>query len=356
MFFKNIKNNLDNSILCELYSQTETLSYVDSQNQWGEGRVSLLKQIGKFIACLLPVVFLVSSTLTAMSATRENWIDFAAGDFSCGNGTAENPYRISNAGELALVSYAVNEDCPNFGGKNYVLESDIDLSGKEWTPIAHTYHYDCRESFSLAFNGVFDGRGHKVSGILINRQDSGYSGLFGMIGRGGTVKNVTLASADIRCDGAVVGTLAGDNDGTVENCAAEGYIEGDHAVGGLVGWNHGIVRDSGSNCVTSGDYEVGGLIGTNVNYGAVLNCSASGIAIGGRKVGGLVGSNLNAGTITDCAASVDMRAAPTNVFIGKLVGENKAEIQPVPEYEGAVGSREPAAVDLIGPLLKGFFP
>jgi hypothetical protein len=69
-----------------------------------EGMVPLLKQIGKFIACLLPVVLLVFSTQTAMSANRENWIDFASGGFSGGNGTVENPYRISSAGELALGS------------------------------------------------------------------------------------------------------------------------------------------------------------------------------------------------------------------------------------------------------------
>jgi hypothetical protein len=249
----------------------------------------------------------------------------------------------------------VNEDCPNFGGKHYILESDIDLSGKEWTPIAHTYYYDARESFSLFFNGTFDGRGHKISGLSISYKEGGYAGLFGTIDSDGTIKNMILASADIRCEGAVVGTLAGYNNGAVENCAAEGYIEGKHAVGGIVGWNQGIVRNSLSNCVVSGDYEVGGLIGTNSNYGAALNCSASGIAIGGRKIGGLVGSNLNAGTITDCSASVDMLADPVNVFVGKLVGENKAKIQPAPEYEGAVGSKEPTAIDLFGPLLKGFF-
>jgi hypothetical protein len=192
---------------------------------------------------------------------------------------------------------------------------------------------------------------------LINREDSGYAGLFGAIDRGGTVKNVILASADVRCGECVVGTLAGYNNGAVENCAAEGYVEGEHAVGGIVGLNQGIVMNSRSNCVTSGDNELGGLIGKNSNSGAVRNCSAYGIAIGTRKVGGLVGSNLDAGTITDCAASVDMRAAPMNMFVGKLVGENKAKIQPVPEHEGAIGSnpREPTMFDLIGPFFKGFF-
>jgi hypothetical protein len=313
------------------------------------GRCGRLK---KFIVCQLIILSLVFFYRDALGA--EKWIDSRADGFSGGDGGADSPYLISDASQLALMSYLVNEDHARFAGGNYVLVSDIDLSGKEWTPIAHIYNYPISEMASLSFNGSFDGGGHSISGLAVRGENNTHLGLFGSIGRGGQARNVVLRGALVRdsLGGTMTGMLAGENSGAIENCAADGYVEiaGSYA-GGLIGANiYGVVRNCRADCVTSGDHGIGGLIGSN--RGTVSNCVTSGRVIGGYLIGGLASENVSAGEITDCASSADLRAGPENVFVGGLVGQNKAKISPMPESESATGSREMTLLDLIGPFLN----
>jgi hypothetical protein len=122
------------------------------------------------------------------------------------------------------MSYLINEDHARFASGNYVLVADIDLSGREWTPIAHIYNYPTLEMASLSFNGSFDGGGHSISGLTLRGENNSHLGLFGAIGRDGQVRNVVLRNAHVNdsLGGRMAGTLAGESSGTIENCAADG--------------------------------------------------------------------------------------------------------------------------------------
>jgi hypothetical protein len=301
---------------------------------------------------ILSLVFFYRDALGA-----KRWIDLRADGFSGGDGSAGSPYLISDAGQLALMSYLVNEDHTRFAGGHYALVSDIGLSGGEWTPIAHIYNYPTSEMASLSFSGVFDGRGHSISGLTVRGEDNTHLGLFGAVGRGGQVKNVVLRDALVQdsIGGRMAGTLAGENSGTIENCSADGYVEiGGSYAGGLMGANiYGVVRDCRADCVTSGDHGIGGLIGSN--RGTVSNCAASGKVIGKYLIGGLASENVSVGEIIDCASSADLYGGPKNEFVGGLVGKNEAKISPMPESESATGAHEPTLLDLIGPFLRPGF-
>ncbi|MDR1134013.1 MAG: hypothetical protein LBL05_07595 [Synergistaceae bacterium] len=309
----------------------------------------------KFVVCQLIILSLIFFYSDARGA--EKWIDSRADGFSGGDGSADSPYLISDASQLALMSYLVNEDHARFASGNYVLVSDIDLSGREWTPIAHIYNYPISEMASLRFNGSFDGGGHSISGLTVRGEDNTHLGLFGAIDRGGQVRNVVLRNAHVNdsLGGRMAGTLAGESSGTIENCAADGYVEigGSHA-GGLIGSNiYGVVRDCRADCITSGDHGIGGLIGSN--RGTVSNCVTSGRVIGRYLIGGLASENVSTGEIIDCASSADLHGGPENEYVGSLVGQNEAKISPMPENEGATGAHEPTLLDLIGPFLKPGF-
>ncbi|MDR1137803.1 MAG: hypothetical protein LBK91_05720 [Synergistaceae bacterium] len=309
----------------------------------------------KFIVCQLIILSLAFFYRDACGA--EKWTDLRADGFSGGDGSAGSPYLISNANQLALMSYLVNEDHSRFTSGNYVLVSDIDLSGREWTPIAHIYNYPISEMTSLRFNGSFDGDGHSISGLTVRGEDNTHLGLFGAIDRGGRVKNVVLRNARVQdsLGGRMVGTLAGESSGTIENCAADGYVEiGGSYAGGLIGSNiYGVVQNCRADCVTSGDHAIGGLIGSN--RGTILNCVTSGKVIGRYLIGGLASENVAIGEIIDCASSADLQGGPENEFIGSLVGQNKAKISPMPESEGATGAHKLTLLDLIGPFLRPGF-
>jgi hypothetical protein len=309
----------------------------------------------KFVVCQSIILFLVFFYRDACGA--EKWIDLRADGFFGGDGSADSPYLISDANQLALMSYLINEDHSRFTGRNYLLISDIDLSGREWTPIAHIYNYPISEMASLSFKGFFDGGGHSISGLTVRGEDSTHLGLFGAVDRDGRVKDVVLRSADVRdsLGGRVAGTLVGENSGTIENCAADGYVEirGSYA-GGLIGSNiYGVVQDCRADCITSGDHGIGGLIGSN--RGTVSNCVTSGRVIGRYLIGGLASENVSTGEIIDCASSADLHSGSEKEFVGSLVGRNEAKIIPIPESEGATGTHELTLLDLIGPFLRPGF-
>ena len=208
----------------------------------------------------------------------------------------------------------------------YVLMADIDASATAtWNDAGTTT--DVLEGFkpigdgSAPFTGVFDGNGHTIRGLVINRPDVDYVGLFGYVGLGGQVRNLGVVGGTVT--GAEnVGALVGYNYyGTISNCHATAAITGSYNVGGLIGYN-----DSGttSTCHADGavtgaaDY-VGGLIG--VNRSVVSNCYASGAVTGSSYVGGLVGYTF-CGTVSNCFATGAV--AGTGEDVGGLVGHNES--------------------------------
>lgn len=181
-----------------------------------------------------------------------------------GAGTADDPYLISDKETMEAFRYYINEMFNDGGaGKYFQLTESVDLGGSaddQWTPIGDG---------SSPFQGVFDGGGFTVSGLYIDQPDSPQMGLFGVLGNGGTVKNLSV-------QGTVIGSsnvagIVGENSGVVENCFNEGSIFGGDATGGIVGINmNGTVENCYNTAAVTGDGMTGGVVGSN--SGTVTNC------------------------------------------------------------------------------------
>jgi filamentous hemagglutinin family protein len=185
----------------------------------------------------------------------------------------------------------------NLGGY-YALGSNIDASATaSWNGGAGFSSIGAGDGTtpSLMFSGVFDGLGHTVSSINIVDSTGIYSGLFGMIYIGSTIRNVGMVDANVTGD--FVGALVGNNNhGTVTNSFATGVVTGNTNAGGLVGINTGRIDQSYANVSVTGfgnsiEYGGGGLVGTN--YTQITNSYAIGNVRFNIFAGGLVGNNDN---------------------------------------------------------------
>ena len=204
-------------------------------------------------------------------------------------------YTVTSADGLMNIAKLVN------GGKtdiNITLTADIDLTGKNWTPIG--------TSFSNKYTGTFDGGGHTIKGLTVTTNDQ-FVGLFGSIGYAGTVKNVMMEDVQITSNrsSGFAGGVAGYSDGTIENCSVSGSVSGTVYVGGVVGaqWN-GSITGCSSSATVKGTVYVGGVAG-QTNGGATLtacyatgNVTSTGSSTGNVHIFGLLGDNYT--TVTAC--------------------------------------------------------
>lgn len=203
-----------------------------------------------------------------------------------GAGIPEDPYRISTAKDLGAICHHDRSAC-------YQLVTNIDLSGIIWT-----------SSLIRDFDGRFDGNGCIVSNMTIH--GGGYLGLFGIVGKHATVKNLGVTDANIVGveNASYLGVFAAQNDGDINGCYATGTIcgQGDsNFTGGLVGSNTGTLSNCYTNGTVSGWRSVGGLVGDNCE-GKVTNCYTTTDAHRGSKgflVRCLIG-NYGGGAINSC--------------------------------------------------------
>ena len=231
-------------------------------------------------------------------------------------------YTVYNADGLLNVAKLVN------GGKtdiNITLTADIDLTGKDWTPIGTDY--------DKSYKGTFDGGGHTITGLTFTTNDK-YAGLFGWLNKAGTVKNVVMEGVQITSNqiyGGSIGGVAGYSWGTIENCSVSGSVSGTVYVGGVVGAQiDGSITGCSSSATVKGTVDVGGVAG-QTNGGATLTaCYATGnviIEIAPKKNisgGGLVGMNGGNGLFA-CYATGNVTSTGSstgNVHIFGLLGDN----------------------------------
>ena len=201
-------------------------------------------------------------------------------------------YTVTSADGLMNIAKLVN------GGKsdiNITLDTDIDLTGKDWTPIGTDYEN--------AYTGTFDGGGHTITGLTVTTNDQ-YAGLFGYLGKFGkfgTVKNVVMDGIQITCNhrlGSAGGVAGFSRAVTIENCSVSGSVSGTMRAGGVVG----------------------GQIG-----GSITGCSSSATVKGALNVGGVAGEKNSGATMTACYATgnVIIEMDPKkNIAGGSLVGMN----------------------------------
>ncbi|OPH46621.1 hypothetical protein BC351_14130 [Paenibacillus ferrarius] len=296
--------------------------------------------IRKIVACLLVIV--IGGLLPLQYGKVQ-----AAGPFSGGSGTTQDPWIITTPAQLDAVR--------NNLSAYYKLGSDIDVtndtqnsaglfynSGAGWVPIGTS---------SAAFTGALDGGGNKIIGLRINRPATDYLGLFGKVASRGVVRNIGLESINVRGNnylgglvgdnaggtisnvyvttssvsgggmGGYVGGLAGYNEssGTISNAYAAVTVSGGTMVGGLVGYNSSTISNAyATGYVSGGGTYVGGLVGDNV--GTISDVFATGSVSGTTGVGGLVGFNNSAySVIRNAYATGSARGTDS---VGGLIGDN----------------------------------
>ena len=228
-------------------------------------------------------------------------------------------YTVTSADGLMNIAELVN------GGKtdiNITLDTDIDLTGKDWTPIGTDY--------DNSYKGTFDGGGHTITGLTVTTNDQ-FVGLFGYLNRAGMVKNVVMEGIQITsnhmfgCTGGVVGYSWG----TIENCSVSGSVSGTDCVGGVVGSQKaGSIIGCSSSATVKGKHYVGGVAGEK--WGTMTACYATGnvtLEIASQKNnfgGGVVG--LNGGSrVLACYATGNVTSTGSstgNVHIGGLFGDS----------------------------------
>jgi len=205
------------------------------------------------------------------------------------------------------------------------LASPTANGGNGWEPIGNTTEVGggCSSGWSIYYylSGTFDGQGHEIRDLFINRPDENGVGLFygtsdsGYIGNLG-VTNFTVTGADY------VGSLVGSNEGTVDNSYSSGNVTGESRVGGLAGHNRGgTVFNSYSSGNVTGSSSVGGLVGS-MWYGTVNNSHSMCNVIGLDNVGGLVGYSYYDGTVSNSYSTGNV-TGDSNV--GGLLGSNGHE-------------------------------
>ena len=268
-----------------------------------------------------------ASGLTLEGCTIGSWADGggesgAAEDLGYIYDSNTKTYTVYNANGLMNIAELVN------GGKsdiNITLDTDIDLTGKDWTPIGTDY--------DNSYKGTFDGGGHTITGLTFTTNDE-YAGLFGWLNRAGTVKNVVMEGVQITSNqiyGGSIGGVVGSGWGTIENCSVSGSVSGTVYVGGVVGAQiGGSITGCSSSATVKGMVDVGGVAGQTNSSATLTACYATGNVIiemdtkkniaGGSLVGMNAGSSLLAcyatGNVTSTGSSTGY------VHIGGFLGNN----------------------------------
>ena len=231
-------------------------------------------------------------------------------------------YTVTSADGLMNIAELVN------GGKsdiNITLDTDIDLTGKDWTPIGTDY--------DNSYKGTFDGGGHTITGLTFTTNDEN-AGLFGWLNRAGTVKNVVMEGVQITSNqiyGGSIGGVVGYSWGTIENCSVSGSVSGTVYVGGVVGAQiGGSITGCSSSATVKGTVDVGGVAGQTNSSATLTACYATGnvtIEINPAKNiagGSLVGMNAGSSLLA-CYATGNVTSTGSStgkVHIGGFLGNN----------------------------------
>ena len=256
-------------------------------------------------------------------------------------------YTVTSADGLMNVAELVN------GGKtdiNITLDKNIDLTGKDWTPIGTDY--------DNSYKGTFDGGGHTITGLTFTTNDE-FAGLFGWLNRAGSVKNVVMEGVQITSNqiyGGSIGGVVGYGWGTIENCSVSGSVSGTVYVGGVVGVQiGGSITGCSSSATVKGTVDVGGVAGQTNSSATLTACYATGNVIiemdpkkniaGGSLVGMNAGSSLLAcyatGNVTSTGSSTGY------MHIGGFLGNNYTTVTACywkNNYEQGIGYKKAGTV------------
>ena len=231
-------------------------------------------------------------------------------------------YTVYTAKGLKYVAELVNEE-----GKtdiNITLTDNIDLTGIDWTPIG--------KFPSNSYTGTFDGNSKTITGLTVTTSDQ-YEGMFGYIGEGGTVKDVTLEEVQIATTNSYgyAGGVAGCSyDGKIENCSVSGSVSGNSIAGGVVGTQfRGSITECNSLATVKGVIYAGGIAGETNSGASLTGCYATGdVSVANNitnnaSAGGVVGYNGGISTLTACYATGSVSGTGSGtIYVGGVTGSN----------------------------------
>lgn len=230
-------------------------------------------------------------------------------------------YTVTTAEGLKNIAKLVNEEWKS--DINITLTADINLSGIDWTPIGIDYNHQ--------YTGTFDGGGHTITGLAVTGSDQ-YAGLFGHIGSGGTVKNVTLKDVKIESNHSSgnVGGVAGWSYGNIEYCSVSGSVSSNSTAGGVVGYqSDGAITGCNSSATVKGMVRAGGVAGATNSGASLTGCYATGSVsvenntTSAAYAGGVVGSNGASSTLTACYATGSVTGSGSGtIYTGGVTGTN----------------------------------
>ncbi len=269
-----------------------------------------------------------------------------------GTGQPKNLSRRAHH-RSAFLWAAPGMGCPVDSCGGYELVSDLDFrdpasyasgtvnsewtEGNGWLPIG----LDERK-----FSTRFDGNGHVISNLYINRvgeDETASDGLFGRTSDASVINNLRLF--DVQVSGVIrVGGMVGSNRGRIHSVQVSGNVLGNTEVGGLTGSNLGEIVDSSADVAVSGRNKIGGLVG--LSDGRVAQSSATGLVSGDLNVGGLLGWSATSGMIVGSNYAGNVMGTQV---LGGLAGRNEGEI--TRSYSaGTVSGRPVADTQQVGRL------
>ena len=300
-------------------------------------------------------------TLAQLNAIR--WDMDGDGAPSSGNANSYN---------LAFPNHATGMGCPTSGGcTGYELRNDLDFDtdgdGATWTLAGSTFTADSGDAYhnggsgwdplgttstGTHFTAVFDGKGHVIENLLVNRS-RGYAGLFAGLRANAVVRSLGLPNARVRGAGTAAGALAGHvTGGRVAAVWSSGAVQGGNSVGGLVGWVDGGTLVAGYStaavdCTGTGSTTyAGGLAGSVFGVGGTIAASYSTGTVTGACVGkfGLSDISTN-GSVTASYWDTDLSRIADDADGVPPEGEPSADLRAPTGYSSLYAAWDDQDVD-----------
>ena len=229
--------------------------------------------------------------LTLEGCTIGSWVD-GGGE----SGAAEDlGYSIQNDGSYMVYNadglLAWNKAAQKDESINCTLTADIDLTGKDWTRIGTWPGY----------SGVFNGQGHRITGLNIS---AATTELFGLLNVRGVIKNLQLIDVNLYGSSGSAAGIVEQNEGQIIACSVTGKISAYGRTCGIADLNYGSI----TACWFDGtlkEYESGAIV--RYNYNTITSCYWGGNAGQGvfRNHGGTVDATKVDGATAKWQTAVD---------------------------------------------------
>lgn len=276
------------------------------------------------------------------------WQVKAQNPFAGGAGTKSNPFQIATPAQLDAIRDNSDSNGENYLDDHYVLTADLDFSDYAysddnlgWLPIGHDRDIDNDRLQGEKFTGTFNGKGHVIRNLRINRLNEGgvgreYVGLFGYV-ENSRIDSLGMEAVDIKGKEYVGGLIGYNLLCPVRKCYVTGKVAGDAYVGGLIGYNISAIEDSYAAAEVSGIGRhasingIGGLTGVHTGDTIRDSHAAGPVTVGsvGFMVGGMIGvnriglsgSNIVGGFIENSYATGKVTATLSD-NVGGLIGSS----------------------------------